>query len=97
MSASNQQSDKSQATTDPGPLYESTASTREYGLQLATDKLGRIVGTRSDGAVCYQHVGWGQLEWLQLYDEAKCEGLPTISLPRRFRIVAATVKAEGNG
>lgn len=72
------------------PLFEGTASTRDYAEHLATGTLGKVIGSRSDGAIRYSKQDcWCKFEWAEGPSEVSAPGLPTVSLPKKFRIVEA--------
>lgn len=71
-------------------LFEGTSSSPEYAVHLATGVLGKIIGHRSDGAIRYSKQDcWCKFEWAEGPSEASTPGLPTVSLPKKFRIVEA--------
>ena len=74
-----------------GALFQASASSWDYAIQMASVILGRINGRGSDCTVHYANAGWCKLEWLDSHQEARAPGLPTINLPCRFCIVKANI------
>ncbi len=72
-------------------LVEGKERSWDWAIASAQQKLGKIIGRRGI-LVEYADAGWCELEWLEPPDTARCEGLPSIDLPTKYRIVKANAK-----
>ena len=78
---------KANITRAAALTFEGMASGWENAIAMAEGKLGPLQGERSGTPRLVMFRGrWCSLEWVGRYDEAKCEGMPTIALPRKFKI-----------